>query len=162
MAKHRIGRRAEALAQIERQAPGQRRAASGSAHGRAGRCRALAAPAGAGAATDANAETTATFTPIGLFLRADVVVRCVLGLLVLASFWTWVLIIDKSFSFLILKRKARNFEKTFWSGRSLDELYSQHSTRPDQPFTAVFVAALREWKRSFENGGPRDGQLSPA
>ena len=48
-------------------------------------------------------------------------------LLILASFWSWVLIIDKWLAFSSLKRKAQRFEKIFWSGRSLDELYAQHS-----------------------------------
>ena len=88
-------------------------------------------------------NTAATFTPYGLFIRADFVVKGVLILLVLASFWSWVLIIDKSLAFFSLKRKAREFERNFWSGRSLEDLYAQHSHRADQPFTAVFVAALQ-------------------
>ncbi len=107
-----------------------------------------------------SSETAQTFTPVGLFMRADIVVKFVLALLILVSFWSWVLIIDKWIAFLTLKRKARRFEKSFWSGRSLDELYAQHSQRVDQPFTAVFVAALREWKRSFEGGAPKDSQFA--
>src|SRR5579872_2013030 len=105
-------------------------------------------------------EIQGAFTPVGLFLRADIVVKAVLLLLILASFWSWVLIIDKSMAFGALKRKANTFESTFWSGRSLDDLYAQHSHTADQPFTAVFVAALREWKRSFESGPPKEWQLA--
>ena len=134
----------------------------------------MAAPAGAAAEsaplappadsvattlTGSQSEIEGAFTPVGLFVRADIVVKIVLLLLVLASFWSWVLIIDKWFAFGSLKRKASRFEKTFWSGNSLDELYAQHAQRTDQPFTAVFVAALREWKRSFEGGPPRETQL---
>jgi len=117
-----------------------------------GAVQAQAFPAGAAASS----ETSDTFTPIGLFMRADIVVKGVLMLLLLASFWSWVLIIDKAFAFFTLKRKARDFERNFWSGRSLEDLYAQHSHNADQPFTAVFVAALREWKRSFEGGAPRE------
>jgi biopolymer transport protein TolQ len=106
------------------------------------------------------ADTEATFTPVGLFMRADIVVKAVLTLLLLASFWSWVLIIDKAISFFTLKRKARDFERNFWSGRSLEDLYAQHSQHADQPFTAVFVAALREWKRSFESGAPREALIT--
>jgi biopolymer transport protein TolQ len=105
-------------------------------------------------------ETQQAFTPVGLFLRADIVVKCVLSLLVLASFWSWVLIIDKWLALVSLNRKARRFEKAFWSGRSLEDLYTQHAQRIDQPFTAVFVAALKEWKRSFEGAGTREVSLS--
>jgi biopolymer transport protein TolQ len=124
----------------------------------------IAAPSGAVQTSIVNTaqqnETAQTFTPIGLFMRADIVVKGVLLLLILASFWSWVLIIDKGFVFLTLKRKARDFERNFWSGRSLEDLYAQHSQQSDQPFTAVFVAALREWKRSFESSAPREALIA--
>ena len=42
------------------------------------------------------------------------------------------------------------FEQAFWSGQSLDELYRALSARPAHSMAALFVAAMREWKRSFE------------
>ena len=152
-----------AFAQIQqRQTTGQGRPPSAAPTGPGAESAPLAAPAGEvqAALVGPQADDTAeTFTPVGLFMRADFVVKSVLIMLILASFWSWVLIIDKSFAIGTLKRKASRFEKTFWSGRSLDELYAQHSQRSDQPFTAVFVAALREWKRSFEGGVPRDALI---
>ena len=105
-------------------------------------------------------ELQEVFTPLGLFARADWVVKAVMILLILASFWSWVIIIDKWFALGILKRRTRRFEENFWSGRSLDDLYSQYSTRSDQPMAAVFVAALREWKRSYENKGANISGIS--
>ena len=149
-----------ALAQLQRAAPtGQGRPPIAAPTGAPAEGAPLAAPpgtTGTGLAGAAQSEILQAFTPVGLFLRADIVVKCVLALLVLASFWSWVLIIDKAFAFFTLKRKARDFERNFWSGRSLEDLYAQHSHNADQPFTAVFVAALREWKRSFEGGAPRE------
>ncbi len=95
-------------------------------------------------------ELQETFTPLGLFARADWVVKAVMILLILASFWSWVVIVDKWLAFGTLRRRTRLFEENFWSGRSLDDLYSHYSERADQPMAAVFVAALREWKRSYE------------
>lgn len=151
-----------AFAQFQPAAPAQGRPPVAAPTGAPAEAAPLAAPPGT---IDTNlvgsrAEIMEAFTPVGLFLRADIVVKCVLALLILASFWSWVLIIDKWIAFGTLKRKAKTFEKTFWSGRSLDELYAQHSQRTDQPFTAVFVAALREWKRSFEGGPPREAQIA--
>ena len=151
-----------ALAQIQpRQATGQGRPPVAAPTGSAAESAPLAAPSGEvqAALVGSQSDTEEVFTPVGLFMRADFVVKSVLIMLILASFWSWVLIIDKSFAIGTLKRKANRFEKTFWSGRSLDELYAQHSQRSDQPFTAVFVAALREWKRSFEGGVPRDALI---
>ena len=152
-----------AFAQLQRAAPAvEGRPPSAAPAGPAAQSAPLAAPPGTSgtAATTAISEIEGAFTPVGLFMRADIVVKAVLGLLILASFWSWVLIIDKTIVFGSLKRKANHFETSFWSGRSLDELYAQHSQRADQPFTAVFVAALREWKRSFEGGPPKDWQLA--
>jgi biopolymer transport protein TolQ len=95
-------------------------------------------------------ELEQTFTPLGLFMRADWVVKSVMILLLLASFWSWVVIVDKWFAFGGLKRRTKKFEKDFWSGRSLDDLYSEYSQKSGQPMGVVFVAALREWKRSCE------------
>jgi biopolymer transport protein TolQ len=155
-----------AQAQIARQAPANGRPPIAAPSGGPAGTAPLAAPPGtvsealpAAGLTAAQAETEQTFTPIGLFMRADIVVKCVLGLLLLASFWSWVLIIDKVVAFNTLNRKAKSFEKSFWSGRSLDDLYAQYSEGVDQPYTALFVAAVREWKRSFEGGTPRGPTL---
>jgi len=58
-----------------------------------------------------------------------------------------------------LRRRASKFERTFWSGLSLDELYQQFSQRTDHPFAAIFTSALREWRRAFEGGPPRESLL---
>jgi biopolymer transport protein TolQ len=47
------------------------------------------------------------------------------------------------------------FEQAFWSGQSLDELYRALSSRPAHSMAALFVAAMREWKRSFEGSSTR-------
>jgi len=116
-----------------------------------------AAPTGAVDTTvvgDQTNETEQTFSPVGLFMRAGPVVKGVLLLLLACSFWSWVIIIDKWLSYGTLTSKANKFEQNFWSGRSLDDLYSQYSSRADHPMAALFVAGLREWKRSFEHGVP--------
>ena len=152
-----------AQAQLQRATPAQPgRPPAAAPVGPAAESVPLVAPPGSASSARQSAisEIQSAFTPVGLFVRADIVVKSVLLLLILASFWTWVLIIDKSMAFGSLKRKANRFETNFWSGRSLDEMYAQHAQRADQPFTAVFVAALREWKRSFETGPLKETQLS--
>ncbi len=97
---------------------------------------------------------------ISMFERADIVVQGVLLVLLLASLWSWTIIFNKWAALSSLKRKARKFEKVFWSGQSLDELYQQFGGANDHPFTAMFIAALREWRRAFEGGIPREAQLA--
>jgi biopolymer transport protein TolQ len=96
---------------------------------------------------------------VSLFLRADPIVKAVFILLLLASLWSWTIIINKLIALSSLRRRADKFEKTFWSGLSLDELYQQYAKSPDHPMSAVFVSALREWRRAFEGGAPREWLL---
>jgi len=152
-----------AAAQLPRQEPvTQGRAPQAAPTGERAASAPLAAPSGSVDATliDERNETAETFTPLGLFARADIVVKAVMVLLIICSFWSWVLIIDKWMAFSLLKRRARKFEQVFWSGRPLDELYAQYAAKTDQPMAAVFVAALREWKRAFDGPNPpRDAVL---
>jgi biopolymer transport protein TolQ len=97
---------------------------------------------------------------VALFLRADPLVKGVFIVLLLASLWSWAIIINKGLSLNSLYRRAGKFEKVFWSGQSLDELFSQFASRNDHPFVAVFVAAVREWRRAFEHGAPREALLA--
>jgi biopolymer transport protein TolQ len=96
---------------------------------------------------------------VAMFEKADPVVKGVFGLLLLASVWSWGIILNKGFALGRLRRRADGFETKFWSGLSLDELYQQFSTHTDHPMAAVFVSALREWRRAFEAGPPREALL---
>ena len=97
---------------------------------------------------------------VSLFERADLLVKTVLIVLLLASLWSWAIIFNKWMMLGSIKRRASKFEKTFWSGLSLDELYQQFAQKADHPMAAVFVAALREWRRAFDGGNPRESQLA--
>jgi len=89
---------------------------------------------------------------VSLFLQADTIVKLVLFLLLAASFWSWAVIFDKLFRLRRLSRDAESFEESFWSGGSLDDLYDRIGTRPADPMSAVFAAAMREWRRSAAKG----------
>lgn len=94
------------------------------------------------------------FSFINLFLQAHVVVQAVIVGLVFSSVWSWAIIIEKLFTFRRARRAANSFEKLFWSGQSLEELYTAMSRQNTQSMATLFVAAMREWKRSVE-GAPR-------
>jgi biopolymer transport protein TolQ len=97
---------------------------------------------------------------IDMFIRADPLVKGVFIVLVLASFWSWVIIINKGLAMSSLERKATRFEKIFWSGKPLDELFQQFSANNDHPLSATFVAGVREWRRAFEHGAPSEAVLA--
>jgi biopolymer transport protein TolQ len=85
-----------------------------------------------------------------LFMQAHIVVKVVMVGLVLASVWSWAIIFSKVFAFRSARREADRFEQLFWSGQSLEELYTNLSRDRTFSMSALFVAAMREWKRSVE------------
>jgi biopolymer transport protein TolQ len=87
-----------------------------------------------------------------LFLRADIIVKFVMMALIGASFWCWAIIFDKLLKVRQLSTKAEQFEEAFWSGGSLEELYDRIGSRPLDPMSSIFVAAMREWRRSAAKG----------
>jgi biopolymer transport protein TolQ len=89
---------------------------------------------------------------IGLFLASDPIVKVVIMGLVLASVWTWAIIIDKVMKIRRLRARARAFEDSFWSGGSLEDLYDRIGGAPTDPMSAIFAAAMREWRRSTARG----------
>ena len=74
----------------------------------------------------------------------------VLLLLLACSVWCWGIVAEKLYTYKRTRQSMDRFEKTFWSGQSLEELYRTVSQRPSHSMAALFVAAMREWKRSFE------------
>ena len=100
---------------------------------------ALAAPAGG-------------FSILSLFWQAHIVVKLVMIGLIVASVWCWAIIFDKWMLFARARRQMDKFEDTFWSGQSLEALYNQVSERSGHGMPALFVAAMREWKRTYESG----------
>lgn len=119
----------------------------------------LAAPPGAATSAAPAGDAASHFSIVPMFMRADLVVKSVMVLLLIASLWSWTIIFGKLFLLSGLKGKARRFEKLFWSGQSLDELYQQFSARNDHPLAAMFIAGLREWRRAFEGGTPRESAV---
>ena len=87
-----------------------------------------------------------------LFMRADPIVKSVMGLLALASIWSWAIVFDKWGAYGKMKRQAARFEDVFWSGRPLEELYKKVGDKADHPMAKVFVAAMGEWARAKDVG----------
>lgn len=92
------------------------------------------------------------FSMWSLFWRADWVVKAVIIMLVGASVWCWAIIFEKLTSLKKLNAQAREFEQSFWSGQSLDTLYEKIGSQPKDPMSAVFISAMREWRRAAEKG----------
>lgn len=99
-------------------------------------------------------NTGPDFSAISMFREASLIVQIVMLLLIVASFISWAIIINKSLTFARMRKKFDRFEKSFWSGTSLDDLYSKlREPQKRSPIEKVFASGMREWRRSFETGG---------
>ena len=89
---------------------------------------------------------------LALFLESHITVKLVVLGLLAASVWTWTIIVEKTLLYRRTNAQMDRFEKVFWSGQSLEELFRSLQGRPTTGMASVFVAAMREWKKSFEAG----------
>ena len=94
--------------------------------------------------------TSSDLSLLTLFWHAHWIVKAVMVGLLVCSVWVWAIAIDKTVLYARSRREMDRFEQAFWSGESLEELYRSLVSRPTHSMTALFVAAMREWKRSFE------------
>ena len=104
------------------------------------------------------AEASMMLNPVALFLEADPVVKAIMVGLVVASLWSWAVIIDKAVKFASLNRQATAFEKAVGSGRSLEEIAAQAGPDPAHPLPRMLVIALADWREARTRGPLTEGQ----
>ena len=102
----------------------------------------------------------ATMSPVALFIQADWVVKIVMLGLLLASVWTWGIIIAFTLRLSLTRRGMTVFERDFWQAEDIDAFHKQEM-KNDLPTAKVFGAGLNEWRRSTANqpidrGGTRE------
>ncbi|MFZ5708347.1 MAG: protein TolQ [Pseudomonadota bacterium] len=105
-----------------------------------------------------NTETLAAaqeidFSLLALFLRATLTVKLVMLMLFVASIWSWAIIIQKFITYRIARREAAEFDRAFWSGEPLDELYEKIGQQPDGASEKIFASGMTEWRRSHRQDG---------
>jgi biopolymer transport protein TolQ len=93
------------------------------------------------------------FSMWGLFARATLTVKLVVLVLVLSSFWSWAIIIQKIITYRAARREADAFDRAFWSGEPLDALFDEIGPQPDGSSEKIFAAGMTEWRRSHRNDG---------
>ena len=104
-------------------------------------------------------ENPNAFSILALFWQSHFVVKIVMIGLLSVSIWCWAIIVDKTILYSRTRKQMNRFEKVFWSGQSLDELYNKLANRSNQYMAALFVTAMREWKRSHEGSKPAVASL---
>ncbi len=89
----------------------------------------------------------ASFSPIELFLQADLVVKAVIIGLAIASIWAWTIIFSFMLKMSKINRESDKFEKEFWASSDIDGFYGGYG-KSELPVAKVFSAGVAEWRRS--------------
>ncbi len=93
------------------------------------------------------------FSLWALFARATPIVKLVMSLLVLSSFWAWAIIIQKQITYRAARAAAAAFDRAFWSGEPLDGLFEEVGPTPTGSSEKIFAAGMVEWRRSHRTDG---------
>jgi biopolymer transport protein TolQ len=91
--------------------------------------------------------TASLLSPVTLFMQADLVVKGVMIGLLLASIWTWAIIIGHGLKLRRVAKASETFERDFWKADDIDKYYDGPG-RADLPPAKVFSAGVTEWRRS--------------
>ena len=93
------------------------------------------------------------FSLLSLFLRADLVVKSVIIILIISSVYSWTVIISKIVRMRQLKQLDSEFDEIFWSGNSFEDLYDTFSYNQKDLKSKIFCSAIAEWKKSNKDVG---------
>ncbi|HYD38023.1 MAG TPA: protein TolQ [Allosphingosinicella sp.] len=93
------------------------------------------------------AMTGSSMSPVALFLQADIVVKAVIVGLLLASIWTWAIIVGHALRLRRASKGSQAFERDFWKADDIDRFYETRG-RADLPSAKVLAAGIAEWRRS--------------
>ena len=93
-----------------------------------------------------NTDAT-TLSPIALFLQADIIVKLVMVGHLIASVWTWAIIIAQWMKLRRVTRASDRYERDFWKADDVDA-FQEANRSSDLPIAKVVQAGLVEWRRS--------------
>ena len=93
------------------------------------------------------------FSLLALFARATLTVQIVMVGLLCMSVWSWAIIIQKHILYRLSRREAAVFDRAFWSGEPLDELFEKIGPQPAGPSQKIFASGMLEWRRSHRSDG---------
>jgi biopolymer transport protein TolQ len=88
-----------------------------------------------------------TLSPVALFLQADIIVKLVMIGLLIASVWTWAIIVATWLKFRRVARASDKYERDFWKAEDVDA-FQEANRGTDMPSAKVVQAGLIEWRRS--------------
>ncbi len=83
------------------------------------------------------------FSITTLFLRADIIVKSVIIILIAASIYSWAIIIDKFRLFKKINKSSQEFEDKFWKSKSAESFYNNLPANSEDPMTNVFKSSMQ-------------------
>ena len=86
--------------------------------------------------------TNTDFSLISLFLRADIIVKSVILILIVCSVYSWAVIIEKFRLFKKINKSSDEFEEKFWNSKSAETFYNSLPSKIDDPMAVVFQDAM--------------------
>ena len=87
--------------------------------------------------------SSADFSLMNLFIRADIIVKSVIIILIACSIYSWAVIIDKFKLFKKINRTSEEFETKFWNSKSAESFYNNLPANIDDPMALVFKEAMQ-------------------
>ena len=83
------------------------------------------------------------FSITTLFLRADIIVKSVIIILIASSIYSWAIIIEKFRLFKKINKSSQEFEDKFWKSKSAETFYNSLSSNSEDPMTNVFKGSMQ-------------------
>ena len=87
--------------------------------------------------------SSADFSILNLFIRADIIVKSVIIILIAASIYSWAIIIEKYRLFKKINKSSEEFENKFWKSRSAEAFYNNLPQNIDDPMANVFKDTMQ-------------------
>ena len=87
--------------------------------------------------------SSADFSLMNLFLRADIIVKTVIILLIACSIYSWAIIIDKFKLFKKINISSEEFEEKFWRSKSAETFYNSLPSKVEDPMTSLFKESMQ-------------------
>ncbi len=87
--------------------------------------------------------SSADFSLLNLFIRADIIVKSVIIILIACSVYSWAVIIEKIKLFKKINQSTEEFETKFWNSKSAETFYNNLPTNVDDPMALVFKDAMQ-------------------
>ena len=98
--------------------------------------------------------SSADFSILNLFLRADVIVKSVIIILIVSSIYSWAVIIEKYRLFKKINKSSEEFENKFWKSRSAESFYNNLPENIDDPMANVFKDTMQVIIKSKSKSNP--------